>query len=122
MSKLRVWPKGFYNTVKKIRCTMKAFIRLSIFENFLTFSVLVNTVVMAMDSYDIKDSTQKDLDKLNTIFTWIFIVEMSLKLLARGPKKYAAEKMNLLDGGVVMLSIIEIMMESLGGGSGAGNL
>ena len=54
MSKLRVWPKGFYNTVKKIRCTMKAFIRLSIFENFLTFSVLVNTVVMAMDSYDIK--------------------------------------------------------------------
>ena len=57
MSKLRVWPKGFYNTVKKIRCTMKAFIRLSIFENFLTFSVLVNTVVMAMDSYDIKDST-----------------------------------------------------------------
>ena len=47
---------------------------------------------------------------------------MSLKLLARGPKKYAAERMNLLDGGVVMLSIIEMMMESLGGGSGAGNL
>ena len=59
---------------------------------------------------------------MNIIFTWIFIVEMTLKLLARGPKKYAAEKMNLLDGGVVMLSIVEMMMESLGGGSGAGNL
>ena len=55
--------------------------------------------------------------------TWIFICEMGLKLLARGPKKYANEKMNLLDGGVVILSIVEIIMESIGGGGdGAGSL
>ena len=47
---------------------------------------------------------------------------MGLKLLARGPKKYTNEKMNLLDGGVVILSIVEIIMESIGGGSGAGSL
>ena len=53
MNKMRVWPKGIYNTIKKIRCLMKGFIRLTIFENFLTLCVLFNTIVMAMDSYDI---------------------------------------------------------------------
>ena len=44
---------------------------------------------MAMDSYDIEEQTKADLEFLNEIFTWIFIIEMTLKLLARGPKKYA---------------------------------
>lgn len=85
----RVWPKGFYNLVKKVRCFLKQFIRLSIFENGLTVCVLINTVVMAMNSYDIEPQMEEDLIFLNDIFTWIFIVEMTLKLLARGPKKYA---------------------------------
>ena len=122
MGKVRVWPKGFYNFVKKVRCVMKNFVRFSLFENFLTVCVLINTVVMAMDSYDIDPQTEKDLEDMNLVFTWIFIVEMGLKLLARGPKKYAAERMNLLDGAVVMLSIVEMIMQAVGGGSGAGSL
>ena len=122
INKLRVWPKGFFNLVKKVRAVMKMFIRLSLFENFLTVCVLLNTVGMAMDAYDIDAETQANLEFMNEIFTWIFIVEMTLKLLARGPKKYSAERMNLLDGAVVILSIIEIIMEALGGGGGAGNL
>ena len=110
MSRVRVWPKGFYNFVKKVRCVMKNFVRFSLFENFLTVCVLINTVVMAMDSYDIDPQTAKKLEDMNLVFTWIFIVEMGLKLLARGPKKYAAERMNLLDGAVVMLSIVEMIM------------
>lgn len=122
MNKVRVWPKGFFNTVKRVRYVMKSFVRLSLFENFLTLAVLINTIVMAMDSYDIDEKTQSDLEFLNEIFTWIFIVEMTLKLLARGPRKYASERMNLLDGAVVILSIVEMIMESVGGGGGAGNL
>ena len=53
---------------------------------------------------------QDNLDLMNQIFTWVFIVEMSMKLLARGPKKYVAERMNLLDGGVVILSIVEMII------------
>lgn len=101
---------------------MKQFIRLSLFENFLTLCVLINTIVMAMDSYDIDVKTELTLVFMNEIFTWIFIVEMTIKLLARGPKKYAKEPMNLLDGGVVILSIVEKIMEMLGGGGGAGSL
>ena len=110
MNKTRVWPKGIYNMIKKCRCLLKQFIRLSLFENFLTICVLINTIVMAMESYDIDEALSADLEFMNDIFTWIFIVEMALKLLARGPKKYAKEPMNLLDGGVVILSIVEIIM------------
>ena len=122
MNLLRVWPKGFYNHVKKIRTLIKDFVRLSIFNAFLTTCVLINTIGMAMDSYDIDPKTQADLEFMNLIFTWIFIVEMTLKLLAFGPKKYSMEVMNLLDGGVVTLSIVEMIMSALGGGSGAGSL
>ena len=110
MNKLRVWPQGFYNVTKKSRAVLKSIIRFNLFDNFLTFCVLMNTIVMGMDSYDIDEKLASDLEYLNNIFTWIFIVEMCIKLLAIGPRKYSANVMNLLDGGVVMLSIIEMAM------------
>ena len=55
MNLLRVWPKGLYRTVKKIRTVIKHFTRLSIFNAFLTTCVLINTIGMAMDSYDIEE-------------------------------------------------------------------
>ena len=122
MNKLRVWPKGIYNFTKKYRAILKSLIYFKLFDNFLTVCVLINTVVMAMDSYDIDAKTAADLEFLNNIFTWIFIVEMFIKLMAIGPSKYAANKMNLLDGGVVLLSIVEIVMAAAGGGGGGGNL
>ena len=122
LNKLRVWPKGIYNLTKKFRAVLKTLTRFSLFDNFLTICVLMNTVVMGMESYDIDLQTQQDLEFLNNIFTWIFIVEMCIKLLAIGPRKYSSNVMNLLDGGVVLLSIVEIAMAAAGGGGGAGNL
>jgi hypothetical protein len=40
---------------------------------------------------------------------------MTLKLIAIGGKKYVADKMNWLDGSVVSLSIIELIMNAIGG-------
>ena len=89
----------------------------------MTISVLINTIVMAMDRYEIGKKEAKVLDDLNQIFTWIFIVEMSFKLLAIGPAKYVGDRMNILDGAVVILSIIEIVITETGDGSdGGGNL
>ena len=119
---VRVWPQGCYNYVKKSRVLLKRFTVTSLFENFMTLSVLINTIGMAMDSYDIDPKTESDLEFMNEVFTWIFIVELVLKLMARGPKKYAAERMNLLDGAVVILSVIEMIIQAMGGGKGAGNL
>lgn len=112
ISAVRVWPKGILNVVKKARSLLKMFAMNPLFEHFMTLCVIINTVVMSMDRYGIEESTDKILSQMNEVFTYIFIFEMGTKLLAIGPKKYAASKWNLLDGGVVILSIIELIIES----------
>ena len=122
LNSLRIWPLFFFGFVKKARCLLKMFVKMSLFDNFMTLSVLLNTIVMAMDSYGIDKDLELTLEEINNVFTWIFIVEMSCKLLAIGPKKYVGEPMNILDGAVVTLSIIEIVMVAVGGGGGGGSL
>ena len=53
LNNVRVWPKGIKNPIKKSRAVLKSLIRLGLFENFLTLCVLINTVVMGMESYGI---------------------------------------------------------------------
>lgn len=65
---------------------------------------------MSMQRYGQSAEEIALLDYINEWFTWIFIFEMSSKLLAIGIQKYLADKMNWLDGGVVMLSIVEIVL------------
>ena len=122
LNALRIWPLSIFGFVKKARCLLKMFVKTSLFENFMTLSVLLNTIVMAMDKHGIDKNLEMTLEDINEVFTWIFIVEMTSKLLAVGPKKYCGEKMNLLDGGVVMLSIVEIVIAAGGGEGGGGSL
>ena len=121
LSKVRVWPKGGAGVARKARALVEAFVRTPLFDNFMTVSVLINTIVMAMDRYGIGDEEARILEELNQVFPWIFIAEMSCKLVALGPAAYCSDGMNLLDGAVVILSIVEIVLTSTGG-SGGGNL
>lgn len=52
----------------------------------------------------------------NKFFTITFAVEMCLRILAIGPAKWLADKMNYMDGTIVILSMIELLFMS---GSGA---
>lgn len=122
MNKVRVWPLYLFGLVKKARVLLKMFVRTTLFDQFMTQSVLLNTVVMAMDKYGIDKETEMTLEEINSVFTWIFIVEMFCKLLAVGPKKYVGETMNILDGAVVSLSIIELTIVAAGDGEGGGSL
>ena len=67
---------------------------------------------MAMERNAMPVSEQKLLNEINSVFTWIFIVELSSKLTAIGIKKYLDDRMNWLDGSVVMISIVEIVIMS----------
>ena len=99
------------NLIKKLRAGVKYHCMNPFFEHTMTFCVFFNTVVMAMDHYGISHETEVLLNYFNECFTYIFIYEMVIKLLAIGPKKYAASKWNLLDGAVVLVSVIEIIVE-----------
>lgn len=91
LNKVRVWPIGIHGLVKKFRSFLRAFTGHIFFENLMTICVLLNTFAMALDRYGMerdKPETYALLNTMNNIFTWIFIGEMGLKLLALGPSKY----------------------------------
>jgi len=86
-------------------------VKSAFFDNFMTFAVLLNTITLSVDHYGIEQEVLDLLDVFNNYFTWIFIFEMFSKIIAIGIGKYEADKMNYLDGSVVMLSIFEMTSE-----------
>lgn len=54
----------------------------------MTFAVLLNTIVLSINHYGIKKEIESMLEEVNEIFTYLFIAEMALKLLALGVPKY----------------------------------
>ena len=106
----RVWPMGLFGVWKRVRFVLRILMNSAAIEGFLTSCVLSNTVTLAMDRPAMPAELELTLTGINNVFTWVFIVEMSLKLLAFGIMKYCMEPMNLLDGFVVLLSIFEIVM------------
>lgn len=109
----RIWPTGLFGVWKRIRFVLRIFVNSNAVEGFLTFCVLSNTVTLAMDRPAMGAELEATLTSINAVFTWVFIVEMSLKLLALGVIKYCSEPFNLLDGSVVLLSVFELIMTAL---------
>ncbi len=99
---------------------IKGVIKHPLFENFMLLSVMANTIVLSLDRYEVPEQQQYVTTKLNSFFTYLFICELGLKLIAIGVVSYLSDKMNYLDGTVVLLSIIELAF--LSGGSGKSTL
>jgi len=113
LNPVRVWPKGGLGTFKRYRVSLKKVVKHSFFDTLMTTAVLLNTVVMAMERYEISKEEVILLEKINEVFTWLFIFEMFSKLAAIGIEKYLSDRMNWLDGAVVCLSLMEIVLVSI---------
>jgi voltage-dependent calcium channel T type alpha-1G len=118
----RVWPEGYPGYSKRLRYSLRIFVKSDFYDNFFTFFVFLNTITLSLDSYGISQERKNFLNVSNTYFTWIFIVEMVLKQVAIGMSKYLADKMNWLDGFIVMASIFELIFNALVGGEGVKGL
>lgn len=59
------------------------------------------------------DVEQEDSLKIwNTFFTWVFTLEMVIKLIGLGPKAYSSSSFNLFDGFVVIVNLVDIVISS----------
>lgn len=117
LSAIKIWPYKFRGLYMRFRAIFKAICKSPLFDNFLTLAVAANTVTLALDRYNIPEDEEAILNIFNDWFTWIFIVEMGIKLIGPGPIKYLRERMNYLDGAVVILSIVEMAFMSGSGGA-----
>ena len=85
---------------------------------FTTGLVLLNMVLMCLPYVGMSEEYAAQLEQAASTITWIFIVEMAIKLFGLGCARYWSDRWNCLDGTIVSLSILEMVMTALFAGSG----
>jgi hypothetical protein len=68
---------------------------------------MMNTVVLAADSFPQSIDKEGTLSAFNEFFTWVFFAEMCLKLLGLGIHSYIRDYYNLFDAFIVVVSIAD---------------
>jgi len=99
-----------------LRRKVKNFTLGSWFDTFIMLAVVINTIILALDGYVSKESSEL-LDQFNLGFTYIFMIDMCLKMFGIGIIEYLKDKMNIFDSIIVTTSLIELFL--FGGGSSA---
>jgi len=80
------------------------------FNIFITVLILVNTIIMASDHYPMTYTHIKFNEISNLILTALFAIEMIMKLIGLTPRGYVDDKMNIFDGLLVIVGIIDILV------------
>lgn len=106
--------RGFFGILNVIRKKTLLFVTRPIYDNFMLFCVIANTVILSMSGFVSTD--QSPYSDINTAFTFIFAVDLVLKIFAYGIY-FFGDIMNLFDSFVVCISIVEMSF-----GSGGSNL
>ena len=108
---LPYWPLGM---LARFRGWITNIIHNQYFENLMMLTVGINVIVLSFERYGLSDRTTEILSNLNFMFTIIFIIELVLKLIDLGPIQYLQDKMNYIDGIVVILNVFELTFLSGG--------
>ncbi|EAR95184.2 cation channel family protein (macronuclear) [Tetrahymena thermophila SB210] len=115
---IKMWIPGILGILIVIHKHINHFVKSSFFNNLATIAVFANTVVLALAGSFSDDQSNQILDWLNNFFTFVFIGEMAFKIIGLTPAGYVRDRMNIFDGFIVCLSILELVIFS-GSGSKA---
>ncbi|KAL4505974.1 hypothetical protein ABPG72_013735 [Tetrahymena utriculariae] len=115
---IKMWIPGILGILIVIHKHINHFVKSSFFNNLATLAVFANTVVLALEGSFTDDYSNQILDQLNNFFTFVFIGEMAFKVIGLTPAGYVRDRMNIFDGFIVCLSILELVIFS-GSGSKA---
>ena len=83
------------------------------------FLIILNTVLMASEFHGMSRGQVDAYEGINYFVTAYFALEMVAKIIGLKPRAYVADRFNIFDGVVVIISIIELAIADGGGG---GNL
>ena len=109
-----LWKSGLQGIWQKLRRPIYGLVQGRLFGNFISICILVNTVVLSIEYYQISYTLETTLSIINSVFTFIFVSEQVLKLLGLGLRDYVRDTMNYLDLLVVCTSIAEFVFISGG--------
>ena len=75
--------------------------------------ILANTITLSCYRYDESEKQTYILSILNECFTWIFFVEMCLKLHGLGAANYIKDGYNIFDAVIVIISLIDYTLTAI---------
>jgi hypothetical protein len=116
LNAIRIWPYGVIGFIVRCRVLLKSVMMSTIVDNILTALVFFNTIILALDRYNLPKSEDILYTSLNSFFTIAFAVEMFAKIIAIGIAKYMSDKLNWMDGAISIMSLVEMIFLS---GNGA---
>ena len=79
------------------------------FEGFILLIIIINTLILALDWYQMPSNLIGYFDDLNYFFTAIFTIEAGLKIIAEG-KYYFRQGWNIFDFIIVVVSYVAIII------------
>ncbi|CAF3048488.1 unnamed protein product [Rotaria sp. Silwood2] len=78
------------------------------FDHFIFLAIIMNTLSMSIEYHGQPQSLTNVLEYSNYVFIILFTIEMLFKIIAEGCLKYIKNLFNIFDGGVVLISLIEL--------------
>lgn len=109
MSNIKVWRKDYQGYVKKWQHVVKRIMKHpSVFWLFM-FGCLFNTTLLALNRYGQSQSESKLIFNISTVFMYVFLIEIVLKVFGFGMVKFCSDPLNCINACVGIMNIIEII-------------
>ncbi|KAM9187832.1 sodium channel protein type 5 subunit alpha isoform 3-T3 [Dugong dugon] len=80
----------------------------------ITMCIVLNTLFMALEHYNMTTEFEEMLQVGNLVFTGIFTAEMAFKIIALDPYYYFQQGWNIFDSIIVTLSLMELGLSRTG--------
>uniref|UniRef100_A0A6I8NC68 Sodium channel protein n=1 Tax=Ornithorhynchus anatinus TaxID=9258 RepID=A0A6I8NC68_ORNAN len=98
--------------------SIKQWVRFVVMDPFtdlaITLCIVLNTLFMALEHYDMTPEFEDMLYVGNLVFTGIFTAEMTFKVIALDPYYYFQQGWNIFDSIIVILSLMELGLSRMG--------
>uniref|UniRef100_A0A671SVZ1 Voltage-dependent T-type calcium channel subunit alpha n=1 Tax=Sinocyclocheilus anshuiensis TaxID=1608454 RepID=A0A671SVZ1_9TELE len=112
------WSLYLFPPQSRFRVTCNKIINHKMFDHVVLVIIFLNCITIAMERPRIDPSSERIFLTLsNYIFTAIFVTEMTIKVVALGwcfgKKTYLKSSWNILDGMLVMISVIDILVSMI---------
>ncbi|KNC46856.1 egg laying defective protein 19 [Thecamonas trahens ATCC 50062] len=99
------------------RHLINEFVQSSIFQSIIIAAIVLNTVALSLEYPNAPRKLKDVLFWVNIVFTVLFALEMVLKIAGMGLRRYIADRFNVFDAFIVVVSLIELVA-ARGEGSG----
>ena len=86
-----------------------------VFSNFFLGCIILNTLLLTLEYDGMPERMEFVLSVANIVLTWLFVLELLMKLIGLGWREYSADKFNIFDAVIVLFALVELGFEIIGG-------